>query len=314
MRLPRLDSPGARHHVMNRGARHEPILASEDAKQVFLTLLADLPQRFGIAVHGYVLMPNHYHLMLETVTGELPRAMRHLGGEFARRLNTELHWDGPVFKGRYRNRIVGTDSYWRHLLAYLHLNPIRAGLGEDYLRWSSHPAYVGTIPRPEWLTTTELQGLFGDLAGYLSYLESTRTGLLPVPADFDQRKLWTPHSTGTAAIPPVEDRSWELAEALQQVQQVTGQTLAQLLHSPNGRLGNPANWLAMWWLSRGCGIDHGKITRVMFASHSTVSNRIRRVEERRQTDVVLARWLQALQIARASGIPATAPIAQAAVA
>mgnify|MGYP000887075047 CR=1 FL=1 len=121
MRLTRLDSPGARHHVMNRGARHEPILATDDAKHMFLELLADLPQRFGIRVHGYVLMPNHYHLMLETVTGELPRAMRHLGGEFARRLNTELHWDGPVCKGRYRNRIVGTDSYWRHLLAYLHL-------------------------------------------------------------------------------------------------------------------------------------------------------------------------------------------------
>ena len=111
MRMPRLDFPGARHHVMNRGARREPIFLDDDDRRAMLDLLADLPERFGVRVHGYALMPNHYHRMLESVWGELSRAMRHVGGEFAQRLNRRYRWDGPVYKGRYRNRMVGTDAY-----------------------------------------------------------------------------------------------------------------------------------------------------------------------------------------------------------
>jgi putative transposase len=100
MRLHRLDFPGARHHLMNRGARREPIFLDDDDRRAMLDLLADLPERFGVRVHGYALMPNHDHLMLEPVWGELSRAMRHVNAEFAQRLNRRYRWDGPVYKGR----------------------------------------------------------------------------------------------------------------------------------------------------------------------------------------------------------------------
>ena len=127
-RPPRLDYPGARHHVMNRGARREAIFLDQQTCVRFLALLGTLPGRFGVRVHGYALMPNHFHLMLESTRGNLSRAMQYLSGEFVRRANARRSWDGPIFKGRFRNRVVETDAYWRDLLCYLHLNPIRAHL------------------------------------------------------------------------------------------------------------------------------------------------------------------------------------------
>jgi REP element-mobilizing transposase RayT len=295
MRLPRIDYPGARHHVMNRGARRQPVFATDHARTLFLALLAELPQRFGMRVHGYAVMPNHYHLMLESVTGDLPRAMRHLGAEFTQRFNRMQGQDGPLFRGRYRNRIVGTDAYWRHLLVYLHLNPVRAGLSRDMdPTWTSHPVYLGRAPRPAWLHTLELQDLFGDAAAYLAHYEAVRTGSLDPPSEFDARKLWSSTSTGTVAIPSAHEPWSEIADALAEVCAVTGLDLDAVLEKPRGRHGNPANWLAAWWLSRGCSIPHGRITKAMGCSHSGVTQRIQRVDAERQEPAQMADWVRGL--------------------
>lgn len=278
---------------MNRGARREPIFVDDDSRALFLEVLAELPERFGVRVHGYALMPNHYHLLLESVTGGLARAMRHLGGEYTRRLNRMHAWDGPLFRGRYHNRLVGTDAYWRHLLVYVHLNPVRAGL-PDGDGWTSHAAYLGLAPRPPWLTTAELQDAFGGPGAYLDHSRRVADGRLKPPEDFDEKQLWAPHSTGSVAVPDLVDPTFDLADALAEVSAVTGLSLADVLAAPVGRHGNPANWLAAWWLSRGCGIPHGSIAAALGVSHTVVSKRIRRVEERRGTDGQLATWAAAL--------------------
>ena len=268
----------------------------EVVRRLFLDVLAELPERFRICIHGYALMPNHYHLLLESVTGELPRAMRHLGGEFTRRLNEIQRWDGPIFRGRYRNRIVGTDAYWRHLLVYVHLNPLRAGLGQtDPAAWTSHSAYTGEVARPPWLTTAELQGLFGTQQAYQESYQSGATGELVVPDDFDPKRLWVPHSTGTVAVPDADEPLWQVADALAAVCAATGLSLEELLTTPVGRKGNPANWLAAWWMSRHCGIAHGEIYRALGASHVIISKRIKRVEERQDSDPQLRGWILALR-------------------
>ena len=195
MRFPRLDFAGARHHVMNRGARRERIFLDDESRARFLDVLSEFPARFGVRVHGFALMPNHYHLMLELVTGDLPRAMRHLGGSYSQRLNRLHSWDGPLFRGRYHNRLVGTEAYWRHLLVYLHLNPERAGFAEaDAIHWTSHGACLGLTPPPVWLETNELQGVFGSRVAYLAYYNRIRGGQEEPPDDFDGAKLWAPNS------------------------------------------------------------------------------------------------------------------------
>lgn len=296
MRMPRLDHPGARHHVMNRGAGRRTIFPGAESRQTFLDLLADLSGRFHVRVHGYAIMPNHYHLLVESGSGHLGRAMGHLGRTYSRWLNQEVGTDGPVFRGRYKNRVVGTDDYWRHLLAYVHLNPVRAGLSSpSEAHWTSHGAYVGTAARPAWLHTAELQQLFGSQQAYEAYYQAVYEGRQPPPPDFDPDRLWRSKSTGTVAIPQPSDDTFAVADALEEVCRVTGHTLDQVLEKPMGRSGNAAQWIAAWWMSRGRGIPHRRIAGAMGLDHSGVSQRIRRVERRLATDAQLAAWAQALR-------------------
>ncbi len=74
-------------------------------------------ERFDIILHGYALMPNHYHLLVESTHGNLSRAMAFVSSTFSRRLDTRFHWDGSVFRGRYHNRVVTAPEHWHHLLA-----------------------------------------------------------------------------------------------------------------------------------------------------------------------------------------------------
>jgi REP element-mobilizing transposase RayT len=194
-RPPRLDFPGARHHAYNRAARREHLFTSDSHCLIFTDILAGLPERFGVLIHGYALMPNHYHLMLETPRANLSQVMRHFGAEMTQALNAlNQGWDGPVFRGRFHNRVVEDDGYWRHLLAYLHLNPVRGGLARtvDESRWTSHGAYAGHTPIPSWLTTQELLTHHGGRAAYLDYLVGLRQGSVSPPTHFDEERLWIP--------------------------------------------------------------------------------------------------------------------------
>jgi len=85
MRFPRLVFAGARRRVMNRGARLEPVFLDDESRALFLGVLSEFSARFCVRVHGFARMPNHYHLMLDSVTGDLPRAMRDLGGSYSQR-------------------------------------------------------------------------------------------------------------------------------------------------------------------------------------------------------------------------------------
>ena len=87
---------------------------------------------------------------------------------------------------------------------------------------------------------------------------------------------------------------WQLADGLQAVCAVTGQRLQELISAQRGPRGNPANWLAACWLSRHCGVDHGRIAAALAATHATVSQRIAKVELRRHSDRQLQAWIVAL--------------------
>ena len=296
-RTPRLEFPGARHHVMNRGARKQPIFLDDRDCRRFLALVAELPERYGVRIHGYAVMPNHFHLLVESERGELSRAMRHVGGEYARRLNLRYDWDGPVWKGRFRNRVVDSVAYWRHLLAYVHLNPERAGLApHDRAAWTSHAAYVEEQPCPGWLTTDELRGLFGSARAYAAYVADVAGGRRAPPESFDADALWEGGST--RPVPRIEvDVGPLLVDCWADVEDVTGLPREAWMAARWGRGGSPATWLAVWWASR-CGVDHGLIASAMRCSHSTVSRRIARVR-RRRAEAPLRGWIRALERRRA---------------
>ena len=154
----RIEYPGAFYHVFNRGLeKREIFLSSQDDRQ-FLSLSLDVHRKYKIVFHAYCLMPNHYHLMLETPLGNLSRAMRHLDGIYTQFFNRKYERVGPLFQGRYRAILVEKESYALELSRYLHLNPVKARLcqkAEDY-PFSSFPAYLGLAPAPAFLETDRL--------------------------------------------------------------------------------------------------------------------------------------------------------------
>ena len=155
----RIEFAGAMYHVMARGDRQEAIVQDDEDRSTWVRTLGEACERAGFRVHGYVLMTNHYHLLLETKEPNLSRGMGWLQNAFTRRINTRHRLWGHVFGGRYKAILVEPGNCFWALLDYIHLNPVRAGLlqeGDDLqsYRWSSLRHY-NAVPkmRPGWLET-----------------------------------------------------------------------------------------------------------------------------------------------------------------
>lgn len=158
----RIQYPGAVYHVMNRGNARQAIFRTPDHYQLFLRCLAEAVQLWRLKLHAFSLMPNHYHLLIETPAGNLSRAMRHLNHVYTQRLNRMAGRDGHLFRGRYKSILVEDDAYLVELLRYIHLNPVKAALAKspELHPWTSHHYYLGRTA-PDFLTTNRLLGYFG---------------------------------------------------------------------------------------------------------------------------------------------------------
>lgn len=145
-RLPRLTLSGYPHHVIQRGNNRQAIFTTAVDYQYLLKLLEDNARKFAVDIHAYVLMTNHFHLLAtpQTDTG-LPQMMQAVGRSYVRYFN-DLHGrTGTLWEGRYKSTLIQTDRYLLACMAYMDLNPVRAGMQiepRDY-PWSSHTFYVG---------------------------------------------------------------------------------------------------------------------------------------------------------------------------
>jgi REP element-mobilizing transposase RayT/DNA-directed RNA polymerase specialized sigma24 family protein len=264
----RLDFPGAIHHVMNRGARKAPVFVDDEACAAFLDALALLPARFGVIIHAYALMPNHFHLVIETPRANLSEAMRFLTGTFTQALNRRHQWDGPIFRGRFRSRLIEDDGYMRHLLAYIHLNPVRAHLvpDADAANWTSHAAYVGMSKRPDWLTTDRMMKLYGSRAAYREYLDDVRVKRRAPPPGFADLWRYETEAQPRPAHPSIED-------AVRAIEDVTGHPMDALRH--DATITRPARWLAAWWLTTGAGASLAEAGAELGANRTNVWRMVR---------------------------------------
>nr|WP_319493314.1 transposase [uncultured Desulfobacter sp.] len=138
---------------MNRGRRGEQIFQSRDDYDRFIGVMREAIELFALRVSAYCLMPNHYHLLVQTPDANLDRCMRHINGVYTQRFNSTHGLDGILFRGRYKSIVVSDDSYLLGLVRYIHRNPVRAGIVEhveDY-EWSSHKAYLSHAEEWNWL-------------------------------------------------------------------------------------------------------------------------------------------------------------------
>jgi putative transposase len=187
----RCEFPGGWYHVTARGNERKNIFRDERDREHFVALLAELEARFELEVHAFVLMDNHYHLLLRLrrKTG-LSAGMQYLGVSYSVWFNRRHRRSGHLFQGRFKAVVVDSDTWGAELSRYIHLNPVRTkrhgldkrsraadreGLGEEVgheevarrlavlrqHRWSSYPAYVGRGKGPAWLHTAETLAKFG---------------------------------------------------------------------------------------------------------------------------------------------------------
>jgi REP element-mobilizing transposase RayT len=158
----RLDHADATWHVTARGNERKPIYRDDEDYTGFLDVLRAVVKRFRWDLHAYVLMPNHYHLLLGTPAPTLSQGMRQLGGVYTQRFNRRWSRCGHLFQGRFFSVHVERETHLLELTRYLALNPVRARLVRDPAdwRWSSYRAMAGLEPPPTFLETAWVRELF----------------------------------------------------------------------------------------------------------------------------------------------------------
>ena len=202
-RKPRVEYEGAIYHVMSRGDRQNLIYRDNGDKKVFLRTLTEACSRCGWQVHAFVLMDNHYHLLLETPNANLVAGMKWLQGTYTQRFNSRHKEWGHLFQGRYKALLVdgNTGDHFSTVASYIHLNPARAGLLDSENpdlsehRWGSYPFFLQPLERPPWLYAERVLGALNltddaeGLALYKTYIQKrvVEIACSKNPAEFDER-------------------------------------------------------------------------------------------------------------------------------
>ena len=296
----RIEYPGAWYHVINRGAGKRRIFHSIQDHELFLSLLGEASQVYGIEIHAYSLMGNHYHLLIHTPRGGLSRAMRHLNGIYTQKINRRQRTDGPLFRGRFKSLLVQSDEYLLELVRYIHMNPVEAGLcrpPKDH-RWTSHRAYLLKGLRSKWLHTGEVLSRFdGDERRALTRMnafvceripESVRESFLKgrVILGTEAFKEWVLKNFKGKGIKrgiPLQDQKFQRKAQAKQILEQVGVAFdvsPTELRSSGRFRENPGRKMAIYLLRQLGGLSQEEIARWMMANNtSTIAKTAARYRE-----------------------------------
>lgn len=174
----RIEYEGALYHVTSRGNEKRKVFFSRKDYEKFKEYLANAIEKFGFVLHGYVLMTNHYHLIIETPEKNLSKIMHYVNSSYTTYTNVKRKRNGHLFQGRFKAIVVDRDSYLLELSRYLHLNPVRANMAEkpeDY-PYSSYGCFAASTGDKLVTTRTILEMISSNPAmareKYISFVES----------------------------------------------------------------------------------------------------------------------------------------------
>ncbi|NOY69199.1 MAG: hypothetical protein GXP53_06860 [Deltaproteobacteria bacterium] len=158
----RIEFEGALYHVLARGNAKQDIFTDDRDRLLFIDLISEMAVRFEIDVYAWVLMGNHYHLLLKTNRANLSKSMQWFGANYTRKYNIRHERTGHLFQGRFNSFLIENDSYLMRLSCYIHRNPLRAGIVKRLAnyRWSSYPVYAYGKKPPEWMNTELIFSFF----------------------------------------------------------------------------------------------------------------------------------------------------------
>ncbi|MEP4077372.1 transposase [Haloferula sp.] len=312
----RYEAAGAIYHVMARGDGGRQVFETDRDRLDALQRLEEVCGSYGWRIHAWVLMGNHFHLLLETPEPNLVKGMKWWLGVFSQGWNRRRKRRGHVFQGRYKSVVVngeGSGMYFRIVADYIHLNPVRSGwvggtTGKTLrsYRWSSFPQYLSK-GRAGWLETSKVLGAFEleegrrGAAAYGRYLESRardREGALSDESLKELRRGWYfgDESFGKKVVAAVKGKlpkkrasvSGAVVRAHDEVEAT--KLLKQLLKElglPQGRvaLSGRGKWqrekaLTCWVVRRHTGVSNAWLAERLSMGHvSSVTRALRRVRE-----------------------------------
>ncbi|MDH3582637.1 MAG: transposase [Phycisphaerae bacterium] len=307
----RVEYADAVYHVTARGNERKVIFNDDADRRGLIDAVAEATERFGIVVHAWCWMPNHYHLLIQTPRANLSAGIGWLQTAYTIRFNRRHNRSGHLFQGRFKAHVVEADAYGRELIKYIHLNPVRPtnkrkSIPPDrkrYLssyRWSSHRVYAGLVqPKavPTWLCTD-----------WMSYFGRTRRAAVgsyrrEIAAMF-ARPVSSPWDELRGGLVLGDERLWskvtrlieksDADEELRWRKRARRQTVARRIRDLVARESDRR--VQMWLLVRQGGQRMTDVARAYgYRDGSGVHQALRRLEGKAQKNAALARHLSALK-------------------
>ncbi len=182
-RQARLDAPGTLHHVMIRGIERTDIVGDDADREFFVDRMGNLSVEMETPIYAWALMTNHAHILLKSGSAGLSSFMRRLLTGYAIIFNQRYKRHGHLFQNRYKSIVCEEDAYFKELVRYIHLNPLRAGIADSYsklhwYKWSGHSIIMGRR-KNSWQDTDYVLGWFGSKQreAKQNYREYVRKGI-----------------------------------------------------------------------------------------------------------------------------------------
>lgn len=313
--------------MMARGTERRALFVDPSYNRHFLDLLGSMSERYGVEVHAFVLMGNHYHLILRTPCGNCSQALQWLNVSFSAWFNAKRGRVGPVFQGRFRSTLIDGDGSWLlEASMYLHLNPVRVsqrGLGKSEnraealglvepsrektlerlkvlreYRWSSYRAYANYANGPSWLVTAELLRRSGGKTAYRNLVRQRVTrGADPKEFEIKAERIavgsrqFLDRTRSLMGKPSKEQTGRSFAEKrmeFDQIVRIVERAKEEPWTSFRARYGDWGTALVLYLARRRSGLTLREMGgRAGGMDYKAVSARIRRFEQMLQSDAKL---------------------------
>lgn len=305
----RIHYEGAVYHVTSRGNERRKIVMEDADRWQFLRVLGEVVEEHGVVCHAWVLMDNHYHLLLETPSANLSKAMWHLNGIYTQRFNKKHHRTGHLFQGRFKAIVVEKETYLKELCRYVVLNPVRAKMvkGPGDWKWSSYRATAGLEKAGPWLQTDWILGQFGRTASQArkAYRGFVADGIGKKESPWEdlysrvylgkEKFLNKVHEVGrkhrNLDVPKYQRQvvKADPGMILEKVAKVYGEKPQEILMA--GKRKREARDAAIYLLKRESGLSLKEIGKRMGVGFSAVGNQWTRIKVRHSRDMEFAKRL-----------------------